>query len=77
MQYVAAGGLVLGLVEKSGIADSLPTIPLLGKTGTLAAALYAWSRWGGGKSRLWRDLAAGATAVAAYQLGKEGSISGE
>ncbi len=72
IHYIAAGGLALGLLEKADLG--LPTIPLLGKTGTLALGLYVYSRMS--KSRLARDLASGAAAVAAYQLARDGGISG-
>lgn len=66
------GGLALGLIEKAGI--DLPTVPLLGKAGTLGAAAWAVGKWG--KSRMASHAATGFLAIAAYELGKEGHISG-
>lgn len=72
MAMVAGGGIVLGLLEKADLG--LPTIPVLGKKGTLALGLWFIARQTG--SPLARDLAMGMAAVSAYELGKEGSISG-
>jgi hypothetical protein len=65
-------GFILGLVDKSGI--DLPTIPMLGKAGTLGAFCWAAGKWG--KSRMASHAATGLLAIAAYELGKEGHISG-
>lgn len=66
------GGLALGLIEKAGI--DIPTVPLLGKAGTLGAAAWAMGKWG--KSRMASHAATGFFAIAAYELGKEGRIAG-
>ena len=66
------GGLALGLIEKAGI--DLPTIPLLGKAGTLGVAAWAMGKWG--KSRIASHAATGFLAIAAFELGKEGHING-
>lgn len=70
---IGIGGAVVGFVEKS-IGASLPTIPLLGRKGTLAIGLYFFGK---GKGGLIRDAAVAAAAVAGYELGSTGKISGD
>ena len=74
---IAAGvtAAAIGLAEKAGLADKIPEIPLIGRKGALALGAYWWSRSGGGK--LARDVALVAAALAGYELGKEGKISGD
>ena len=69
---VSAG---VGYAEKSGLLDVLPTVPAIGRKGTLAVAAYFWSRAGGGKMA--RDVAVVASALAGYEFGKMGSVSGD
>src|SRR5262249_12243915 len=70
---IGIGGAVVGFLEKS-IGDKLPTIPLLGRKGTLAVGL---AFFGKGKGGVIRDAAIAAAAIAGYELGKTGSISGD
>lgn len=72
---MAIGGAMYGFAVKSGIVAKLPEIPLLGRTGTAALILDYWSRHGGG--RFARSAAHAAAAIAGYQLGAEGKISGD
>lgn len=67
-----AGGFLLGVLDKQG--TTLPTIPVLGRAGTLGLALY----FGGKQFRmpLAVHMSTAALAVAAYELGNKGSISG-
>jgi len=74
MIKMAIGGAALGFIEKSGFAASLPTIPLVGRKGTIAIAAYFL---GGKKPGLMRDVAIAAAVLSGYELGKEGKISGE
>ena len=71
---LALGGCVYGLAVKSGLVAKLPEIPLLGRTGTAAIVLDYWGRHGGGN--VVRNAAHAAAAIAGYQLGAEGKISG-
>lgn len=66
------GGFLLGVLDKQGTV--LPTIPVLGRAGTLGLALY----FGGKQFRmpLAVHMSTAALAVAAYELGNKGSISG-
>jgi hypothetical protein len=68
---IAAAGFALGFLDKSGTA--IPTIPLLGKAGTIAAGLYFFAPAGG----IWADAMVAAAAIAGYELGFKGSISGD
>jgi hypothetical protein len=67
----AVAGYVLGMVDKSG--TTLPTVPFLGRAGTVAvAALFL------GKGRgLWGDVALAAAAIAGYEMGSTGKIAGD
>jgi hypothetical protein len=71
MFAIAAAGFALGFVDKSGTA--IPTIPLLGRAGTIAAGLYFFAPSGG----FWADAMVAASAIAGYELGLKGSISGD
>lgn len=66
----------IGLAEKAGLLDKLPDVPFVGRKGALAIAAYIWARYGGGGA-IARDVALCASVLSAYQLGKEGTISGE
>lgn len=67
------GGLALGLLEKA--IPNLPTLPVLGRKGTIALGCYWFSRGSGGG--LIRDVAIAAAAIAGYELGTTGKISGD
>lgn len=72
---MAIGGALYGYAVKSGIVAKLPAIPVVGRTGTAAILLDYWSRHGGGQ--LAHRAARAAAAIAGYQLGAEGKISGD
>lgn len=72
---MAIGGALYGYAVKSGLIAKLPAIPVLGRTGTAAILLDYWSRHGGGQ--IAHRAARAAAAIAGYQLGHEGQISGE
>lgn len=72
---MAIGGMIYGYAVKSKIVDSLPALPLLGKTGTAAIILDYFGRHGGGQLAMRASRAA--AAIAGYQLGSEGSITGD
>ncbi len=69
------GGALYGYAVKQGIVAKLPSLPLLGRTGTAALLLDYWSRHGGG--RIVRNAAHAAASIAGYQLGSEGAIQGD
>ena len=72
MFATALGGAVLGFVDKS--FPSLPTIPLLGRAGTIAAIAYFFGKNRGG---IIRDVALAGASIAGYQVGLKGNISGD
>lgn len=72
---MAIGGALYGFAVKSGLVAKLPEIPLLGRTGTAAILLDYWSRHGGGQMA--HRAARAAAAIAGYQLGNDGKISGD
>lgn len=65
-------GFVLGYMQKNNW--SIPAIPMLGQAGTLAVASYYGGKFM--KSRMLSHMATGFAAIAAYELGKDGSIAG-
>lgn len=72
---MAVGGAVVGFVEKSEVLKDVPSLPMVGKKGTIAIIAYVWARHGGGGNLAW-DVAKAAAALAGYQFGKEGKIEG-
>jgi len=71
MLGTALGGLGYGLIEKH-MGASIPSLPLLGKSGTVAVACYFL----GAKAGWIQDVGVAAAAIAGYSFGKEGKISG-
>jgi hypothetical protein len=70
------GGAALGFIEKT--FPNIPTVPVLGRAGTIALAAYFLSRRGGtGMGGIARDVALAAASIAGYQLGKTGKVSGD
>jgi len=74
MFATAIGGFALGFIDKS-IGDQLPTLPVLGRAGTIALGAWLFNR--GGSSSILRDVAIAGIAIAGYQYGKEGEVSGD
>ena len=72
---VAVGGAVIGFAENK-FGSSLPNIPIVGRKGalTIVAYMLAKSNIGGG---IMRDAALAGAAICGYQLGAQGTISGE
>lgn len=71
MIAMAIGGFAYGFIEKT--FPQIPTVPLLGKSGTIAAAAYFF----GGSNKYVRDIGQAAAVIAGYSLGATGTISGE
>lgn len=69
---MALGGYALGFVDKQG--TSIPTIPMLGRAGTIALAMHFIGK---GKPGLMTDVRNAAAAVAAYEMASTGKISGD
>lgn len=69
----AIGGAAYGFLEKS--FPNLPTIPLLGRAGTIAVVGYFAVKKGMGGG-LVRDVVVASAVIAGYQLGSTGHVSG-
>lgn len=72
---VGLGGLAFGFIQKQ--FPNLPSIPVVGKTGTITAIAYFFAKRGGGIGGIARDVAIAGAALSGYQLGLNGKISGE
>jgi hypothetical protein len=68
-------GAAIGIIEKQNFFASLPSIPLLGKKGTIAVLAYVWRRNGG--PEMARDVALVAAGLSGYQFAKDGRIDGD
>ncbi len=66
-------GAAVGMIEKQGIP--LPSVPILGKKGTIALLAYLWRRNGG--PEMARDVAMVAAGLSGYQFVKDGRIDGD
>lgn len=71
MQGGAVGGFAYGFIEKTW-GDKIPTIPGIGKSGTVAAAVYFLKP----KSAILKDVGFAAAVIAGYSFGKTGTVSG-
>lgn len=67
------GGAALGFVDKL-LGSSIPTIPILGRAGTIALGAYFLAKGRGG---IMRDIAISGASIAGYQFGTTGKVSGE
>jgi hypothetical protein len=72
---IVAGALAFGFLEKQALFASLPSLPMIGKSGTIGLAAYLLSN--GGKNKLADDIATAAFVIAAHELGSTGTIVGE
>lgn len=66
----AIGGAIYGFIEKT--FPSIPSVPVLGKSGTVALICYL----AGDRHPLLRDVGVAAASIAGYTLAKDGAISG-
>jgi len=71
MQGVALGGLGYGLLIKN--FPSLPRLPGVGRSGTVALAVYLLKP----TNRILQDIGIAAAAIAGSSFGETGSISGD
>jgi len=74
---MAMGGFALGFIENwmntSPMGMKIPTIPMLGRKGTIAAAIYFLEP----KTKILQDAGVAAAAIAGHELGSTGAISGD
>lgn len=71
LQNTALGGLAYGLLVKNW--PGMPRLPGIGRSGTVALAVYFLKP----KSKLLQDLGVAAAAIAGYSFGETGSVSGD
>lgn len=71
---LCVGGLALGYFDKSGTTFPIPTIPVLGKAGTIAVIAHFFGK---GKQGMVTDIRNAAAVVASYEFGKDGKVSGD
>ena len=72
---IVAGALAFGFLEKQSLFQSLPALPMIGKSGTIGLAAFLLSD--GGKNKLADDICTAALVIAAHELGSTGTIVGE
>lgn len=75
MLGIGLGGAAFGYIEKT--FPTMPSLPLVGRSGTIALAAYFLSKRGGMGGGIVRDIAIAGAAISGYQLGKTGTISGD
>jgi len=68
-------GAALGFLDKSAFVASLPKLPFLGEHGTVAVAAYMVGR--SMRNPILSNIAKGAMFLSAYELVKQGSITGD
>lgn len=71
MQGVAIGGLAFGLLVKN--FPTLPRIPGIGRSGTVALAIYLLKP----QNKILQDMGIAAAAIAGYSFGETGTVSGD
>lgn len=71
MQGVAIGGLGYGLLVKN--FPSLPRIPGIGRSGSVALAVYLLKP----RNEILRNVGIAAAAIAGFSFGETGTISGD
>lgn len=74
LMSLCIGGLALGFFDKSGTSFPIPTIPILGKAGTIAVIAHVFGK---GKAGMVTDIRNAAAVVASYEFGKDGKVSGD
>lgn len=65
----------MGFIEKQ--FPNLPTVPVLGRAGTIAIGAYLLSKRGGMGGGIMRDVALAGAVLAGYQIGKTGQVAGD
>jgi hypothetical protein len=71
MLGMGIGGFGVGFVEKT-FGPKIPTIPMIGRKGSIAAIIYFMKP----KEPILRNIGIAAAAIAGYEFGKTGAVSG-
>lgn len=69
------GGAAVGFIQKQ--FPNMPSVPVVGKKGTIALGGYYLAKRGGSMAHLARDVAVAAAVLAGEELGRTGTISGD
>lgn len=72
LMHLAIAAYVIGYLDKTGTA--IPTVPVLGRAGTLAVGAHFLGK---GKKGLVTSVRNAAAVIALYEMGSKGSVSGE
>ena len=72
---LALGGAAFGFIEKS-FGPQLPTLPIIGRAGTITLIAYYFSKGHAGGGLL-KDVARAGAVLSGYQIGTTGKISGD
>lgn len=72
---IVAGALAFGFLEKQAFFQNLPSLPLIGKAGTIGLGAYLLSN--GGRNKLADDVATAALVIAAHEFGSTGTVVGD
>jgi hypothetical protein len=73
MVEFAIGGAAFGFVTKQ-FGAQIPTLPIIGRSGTIALGAYYLGKSKGG---IMRDIAIAAAVIAGFEIGTTGKISGD
>jgi hypothetical protein len=73
MVEFAIGGAAFGFISKN-FGAQLPTLPIIGRSGTIALGAYYLGKSKGG---IMRDIAIAAAVIAGFEIGTTGKISGD
>ncbi len=71
---LALGGAAFGFIEKS-FGAQLPTLPIIGRAGTITLIAYYFSK--GRAGGILKDVARAGAVLAGYQIGTTGKIAGD
>ncbi len=71
---LALGGAAYGFIEKS-FGPQLPTLPIVGRAGTITIGAYMFAKGRGGG--IVADIARAGAVISGYQIGSTGKISGD
>lgn len=72
MMTLAAGGAIIGFVEKH-FGDQIPELPLVGRKGAIALAVLLLKP----KNAWLQDAGKAAAAISGYELGSTGKVTGD
>ena len=73
MQSHAVGGFLYGIVEKN-FGAVIPTLPIIGRAGSIAIACYLFG--GRGAHGVVGEVGKAAAVIAGYQFGTTGQVAG-